>query len=87
MTAEHFKTNVFEAVRSILAGETRSYKEISTQAGNPNASRAVGAILRTNYDSDIPCHRVIKSDGTVGGYNRGSKEKERILKKEKRLRI
>ncbi len=51
-------------------------------AGNPKASRAVGNILNKNYDKTIPCHRVIRSDGKTGGYNRGSKNKIKILKKE-----
>lgn len=51
-------------------------------AGNEKATRAVGAILHTNYNPKVPCHRVIKSDGSLGGYNRGIKNKEKILKEE-----
>ena len=78
-----FKEKVFEVVRKIPRGETLSYKEVAKRAGNPKASRAVGAILKTNYDPKIPCHRVVKSDGTIGGYNRGVKQKIKLLKKEK----
>jgi len=48
-----------------------TYKEVAAEAGNSQASRAVANIMAANYDPDIPCHRVIRSDGTLGGYNRG----------------
>ena len=47
-----------------------SYKEVARQAGNLNASRAVGTIMSKNADKNIPCHRVIRSDGKIGGYNK-----------------
>lgn len=59
-----------------------TYKEVAAKAGYPNASRAVGSILATNFDPKIPCHRVIRSDGGMGGYNRGIENKLAILKKE-----
>jgi len=77
-----FKEKVFEIVRKIPEGETLTYKEVAIGAGKPNASRAVGNILNTNYDPAIPCHRVVRSDGKTGGYNRGEKAKIKILKKE-----
>jgi methylated-DNA-[protein]-cysteine S-methyltransferase len=79
-----FTAKVFEVVKKIPKGETLTYKEVAKRAGNEKAARAVGAILRTNYDPTIPCHRVIKSDGTLGGYNRGVKVKARILKNERK---
>ncbi len=82
-SALSFRDRVREIVRGIPLGETRTYKEVATLAGNPSAARAVGAVLKTNYDPDIPCHRVIKSDGTLGGYNRGVVNKARILIQEK----
>ncbi|MBI2041506.1 MAG: MGMT family protein [Candidatus Nealsonbacteria bacterium] len=78
-----FREKVFEVVKKIPQGKTLSYKEVAIKAGNSKAARAVGAILRTNFDLKIPCHRVIKSDGTTGGYNRGVKQKLKLLKKEK----
>ncbi|MDR3558272.1 MAG: MGMT family protein [Candidatus Pacebacteria bacterium] len=48
----------------------------------PRAFRAVGNILNKNYDPTIPCHRVVRSDGTLGGYNRGAKKKMEMLKEE-----
>lgn len=77
-----FKENVFEVVRKIPKGKTLTYKEVAKRAGSPNASRAVGSILKTNYDPKIPCHRVIRSDGLTGEYNRGRQNKIKLLKKE-----
>ena len=78
-----FKDAVFRIVVKIPAGQVLTYKEVAKRAGNVKAARAVGAILRTNFNPAIPCHRVIKSDGTLGGYNRGVELKAEILKDEK----
>ena len=56
-----------------------TYKQVATRAGNPQAARAVGAVMRTNYLKDVPCHRVVHSDGTIGEYNRGGAQKKRAL--------
>lgn len=77
-----FKETVFAVVRAIPPGTTLSYGEVARRAGNPNAARAVGALLRTNYDPNIPCHRVIRKDGAIGGYNRGVSRKKKLLLKE-----
>jgi O-6-methylguanine DNA methyltransferase len=77
-----FRQKVFEITSKIPKGHTLTYKQVATKAGNPKASRAVGAILKTNFDPDIPCHRVIRSDGKFGGYNRGEKNKIKFLKEE-----
>ena len=78
-----FTEKVRDIVRKIPKGKTMTYKEVATKAGNAGASRAVGAVMRANYNTDIPCHRVIKSDGSLGSYNRGgTKRKEQILKEE-----
>jgi methylated-DNA-[protein]-cysteine S-methyltransferase len=66
-----FSDKVRHVVRNIPKGKTMTYKEVAARAGNSKAARAVGAIMRTNYDPSIPCHRVIASDGTMRGYNRG----------------
>ena len=79
-----FKQRVLEVVRKIPKGETMTYKEVAEAAGSPRAYRAVGSILRKNYDPEIPCHRVVRSDGRPGGYNRGGdKMKQMILDREK----
>ena len=80
-----FRTRVLAIVRDIPRGSTMTYGEVARRAGNPRAARAVGAILSTNYDPAIPCHRVLKRDGTLGGYNRGLAQKRKLLKKERAL--
>jgi methylated-DNA-[protein]-cysteine S-methyltransferase len=77
-----FREKVLEITTKIPKGKTLTYKEVATKAGNSKAARAVGTILKTNFDPEIPCHRVIRSDGKTGGYNRGSANKIRILKEE-----
>lgn len=70
-------------VRKIPRGKVLTYKEVATKAGNPRAARAVAQVMAANYDPDIPCHRVIRTDGTLGGYNRGGETKKRaILRRE-----
>lgn len=66
-----FKADVQAIVAQIPLGTVMTYKEVANKAGNPNASRAVANVMAANYDPNIPCHRVIRSDGTLGGYNRG----------------
>ncbi|MEK7065806.1 MAG: MGMT family protein [Patescibacteria group bacterium] len=80
-----FSSKVFAVVKKIQRGKTMTYREVAMRAGKPKAYRAVGNILRTNYAKFIPCHRVIRSDGKTGGYNRGIEKKRRILKKEKAI--
>jgi O-6-methylguanine DNA methyltransferase len=72
-----FSDKVRDIVRKIPKGKTMTFKEVAVRAGNPKAARAVGAVMRTNYDPSIPCHRVIASDGSMGGYNRGGVERKR----------
>ncbi len=82
-----FTEKVLAVVRRIPRGKTLTYKEVARRAGRPRAYRAVGNILNS-YDSKkikVPCHRVIKSDGSIGGYRWGSKAKADLLKKEKAL--
>jgi O-6-methylguanine DNA methyltransferase len=71
---ENFREKVLDIVSSIPIGEIMTYKEVSHLAGRPRASRAVGTIMKNNYDLTVPCHRVVRSDGIVGDYNRGGKE-------------
>ncbi|HEY4518567.1 MAG TPA: MGMT family protein [Candidatus Paceibacterota bacterium] len=77
-----FKERVFAVVRKIPKGKTLTYKQVAARAGSPKAYRAVGSILSTNYDPKIPCHRVLRSDGGLGGYNRGLKAKVAKLRSE-----
>jgi O-6-methylguanine DNA methyltransferase len=59
-----------------------TYKEVASTAGSSWAFRAVGNIMAANRDLAVPCHRVIRSDGSIGGYNRGIKNKAKKLKEE-----
>lgn len=77
-----FKERVLKAVSRIPEGKTLSYKEVAAVCGSPGAARAVGNIMKGNRDPKVPCHRVIKSDGSLGGYNRGAEEKKRKLRDE-----
>ena len=81
--ATAFQRAAWAACRSIPAGETRSYKWLASQAGRPNASRAAGRTMATNrLPVIVPCHRVIASDGSLGGFGRGAAQlnlKRRLL--------
>lgn len=66
-----FKTNVQSIVMQIPKGSIMTYQQVAVRAGSPKAARAVANIMAANYDPAIPCHRVIRSDGRLGGYNRG----------------
>lgn len=77
-----FSEKVYNVVLKISKGKVLTYKEVAKKAGNPLASRAVGNILHKNHDPKIPCHRVIRSDGKLGEYNKGSEQKRKILKAE-----
>lgn len=78
-----FKEKVLTVVRNIPKGETMSYSQVAQKAGSPGAARAVGTIMAHNDDVSVPCHRVIRSDGSVGPYNglRG-KTKQELLQEE-----
>ena len=77
-----FKSKVLKIVKKITKGRVMTYKEIAWRVGRPLAYRAVGNILSRNYNPGIPCHRVIRSDGKLGGYNRGARRKKILLEKE-----
>lgn len=77
-----FTQKVYNLVAKIPRGRTLTYKEVARRAGRPRAYRAVGNILNKNYNPAIPCHRVVRSDGKPGGYNRGAARKIAILRKE-----
>ncbi|MFA5029210.1 MAG: MGMT family protein [Patescibacteria group bacterium] len=77
-----FSKNIFKVVARIPPGRVLTYAQVASRAGRPLAYRAVGNILSQNHDPQIPCHRVIRSDGLAGGYNRGKRKKLELLKKE-----
>lgn len=77
-----FKQKIYLVVKKIPRGKVLTYKEVARRAGSPKAYRAAGNILNQNMDPKVPCHRVIRLDGKIGGYNRGRNAKIRILKLE-----
>lgn len=79
-----FRDRVLAIVRNIPRGKTMTYGHVAAAAGSPGAARAVGVIMSHNKDTGVPCHRVVKADGTPGGYNglRGT-EKAHLLAQEK----
>ena len=79
-----FQQRVWQALREIPAGQTRSYGELAAALGNPKASRAVGGANGANSVAVlIPCHRVIAADGSLGGYAYGTQIKAELLEREK----
>ena len=81
----NFQRTVWKEISKIPFGETRTYKDLAIAIGKPNSSRAVANACGKNpYPVIIPCHRVIKSDGKLGGYSGagGVKKKKELLKLE-----
>lgn len=84
-----FTQKVLKVVSEIPRGSVLTYGQVAKLAGKPRAQRAVGMIMSKNQDKKIPCHRVVRSDGTIGGYNGirngilGKDSKLALLKKEK----
>jgi len=80
-----FQWRVWEALRAIPYGETRSYRDIARAVGKPRAARAVGRACATNPAGIIiPCHRAVREGGGLGGYAWGLPLKERLLETERR---
>ena len=81
-----FQIMVWNELKKIPKGEVRTYKEIALAIGKPNSARAVANTCGKNpIPIEIPCHRVIRSDGALGGYSGkgGIKQKLRLLRSEK----
>ncbi|MCA9353956.1 MAG: MGMT family protein [Candidatus Kaiserbacteria bacterium] len=79
-----FTERVRAVVKAIPVGKVMTYAEVAAVAGNPKAARAVANIMARNFDPEIPCHRVIRSDGRPGGYNRGGEKVKQALLEEER---
>ena len=75
----NFSEKVYNVVRKIPKGKVLTYAEVARRAGSGRAARAVGNLMKRNFDPTVPCHRVIRSDGTPGGYNRGGPAKKKLL--------
>lgn len=80
---KQFKEDVYRVIKKIPRGKVATYKAVARAVGRPGAYRAVGNALNKNLRAPkVPCHRVVKSDGKIGGYAGGVKEKIKLLKKE-----
>ncbi|MCM8824264.1 MAG: MGMT family protein [Candidatus Omnitrophica bacterium] len=82
-----FEKRVLKEVLKIPLGKVRTYKWIAKRIGKPKAVRAVANVLRKNpYTLFIPCHRVIRSDGKIGGYSLGKGVKVKLIELEKKIK-
>jgi len=83
--ATAFQNKVWQALREIRVGETRSYSEVARAIGDPKAVRAVAAACASNPVAlAVPCHRVVRSDGELAGYRWGIERKKKLLEQERR---
>ena len=84
-----FQQKVWAALRTIPRGEVRTYTDIAIQIGHPSSARAVANACGKNpYAPEVPCHRVIRSDGSIGGYSaEGGSEKKRAMLREEGVHI
>ena len=74
-----FTERIRAVVRKIPKGTVMTYKQAAEKAGNPKAARAVANVMAANFDPTVPCHRVIRTDGKLGGYNRGGETAKRAI--------
>ncbi|MEK7061711.1 MAG: MGMT family protein [Patescibacteria group bacterium] len=77
-----FQSKVYDIVKKIPKGKVLTYKQVAEKIGNAVSYRAVGNALNKNKSSQVPCHRVVRSDGKIGGYNKGTDLKLKLLKEE-----
>lgn len=85
-----FTSKIYRILRSVPCGRVTTYQALACRAGSPRASRAVGNAMNRNpftskslpANRRVPCHRVVCSDGSVGGFARGTREKIRMLRRE-----
>ena len=69
-----FSERVYAIVAKIPKGKVMTYKQVAAKAGSPHAARAVGNLMKNNYNPKMPCYRVVRSDGNIGDYNRGERK-------------
>ena len=75
-----FEQKVYKAVKKITKGQVRSYEWVAKQIGIPGAAWAVGNALNKNpYAPEVPCHRVVRKNGELGGFASGLKKKRKLL--------
>ena len=78
-----FQQKVYDLVRTIPRGKTMTYTQVAITIGMPKAARAIGNALNKNpFAPEVPCHRVVRSDGSIGGFASGTAKKIKLLKSE-----
>ena len=78
-----FQEKILDVVKKIPKGKVLSYGQVALRAGNGKASRVVGNVMAKNNDKSVPCHRVVRADGSLGAYNGlQGKSKRALLEKE-----
>lgn len=83
-----FELEVWNALRDIPAGTTTTYGEIAARVGSPREARAVGEACAANKLAVVvPCHRIVKKDGSISGYRWGVRRKRELLEREHRARL
>ena len=85
LNGTNFQVKVWKSLKKIKKGKVKTYKEVARAINSPKAARAVAnACAKNPYAPKVPCHRVIRSDGTLGGFSSpgGSKTKKKMLKRE-----
>jgi AraC family transcriptional regulator of adaptative response/methylated-DNA-[protein]-cysteine methyltransferase len=86
VVATAFQRRVWEALRNIPYGSTRTYSEMARALGRPKSTRAVARACATNPAAIVvPCHRVVRKDGSLGGYRWGLERKEQLLRQERAM--
>ena len=81
-----FQRRVYAAILRVPPGQTRSYQWVAAHIGSPRGARAVGNALRRNpFAPQVPCHRVVRADGSLGGYSGGLAKKRALLRAEGRI--
>ena|SRR3989338_773598 len=82
-TPSSFSARVYRTLHHVPRGKVTTYAALARAVGRPGASRAVGNALNRNpHAPRVPCHRVVRSDGAVGGFARGTKRKVAMLRRE-----
>lgn len=83
MTISEFERDVYRVVKLIPKGKVSTYGQIAKKIGRPDSARAVGNALNKNpFAPLVPCHRVVKGNGELGGYNGGCSNKQKLLRTE-----
>ena len=77
-----FNEKCYSALKKVPQGKVTTYAELGRAVGSPKSARAVGNAMNKNKNREVPCHRVVRSDGSIGGFAFGSEKKTEMLKKE-----